>query len=163
MVGQPQLALLAISFNKLAYKHQKDQQRHNHKYKLDVRERERLQKGRSHGRSRFVHNAHRVAMLGLTISRRAIQIPTKRFATRSISRPTVSFRPRASLTSDSSPHHFRLSLKTPFTRCFHHETVSANTADTPEASSERKEVEKREQDLSRYVVVNMRLSVRWSM
>ena len=109
--------------------------------------------------SPFVRHAHlprptQFAMLGLTISRRAIQVPTKRFATRSISRPTVSFRPRTSLAADSTSHRFRPSFNTPFTRCFHHETVSSSTPDTIEKSSEQKEVEKRGQDLSRYVLLN---------
>jgi len=96
-------------------------------------------------------------MLGLTISRRAIQVPTKRFATRSISRPTVSFRPRTSPTSsDSAAYPVRPSLQTAFTRCFHHETVCSSPADAAEGSSDPKEGEKRVEDLSRYVVVNTR-------
>ena len=89
------------------------------------------------------------AMLGLTISRRAIQVPTKRFATRSISRPAVSFRPRTSLTTHSLP--FRPSFNAPFTRFFHREIVGFSTPDTPETPEEQKNAEKREQDLSRYV------------
>ena len=88
-----------------------------------------------------------VSMLGLTISRRAIQVPAKRFATRSISRPTVSFRPNAPLTSDSTTLQFRQSFKTPFTRFFHHDTVSASTQDTAGTSNEQ-------QELSRYVLGN---------
>jgi hypothetical protein len=99
-----------------------------------------------------------LAMLGLTISRRAIQVPTKRFATRSISRPTViSFRPRTgSLAPDTSSHHHlqTLSFKTPFARGFHHETVSSSTADAP---VEHREVgNKGKQDLSRCVVASSR-------
>ena len=112
-------------------------------------------------RSRFIRRAHlpsptRFAMLGLTISRRAIQVPTKRFATRSISRPTVSFRPRTSLAADSTSHRFRPSFKTPFTRCLHHEAVGSSTPETPETSGDQKEVEKRGQDLSRCVPLNTR-------
>jgi len=93
-------------------------------------------------------------MLGLTISRRAIQVPTKRFATRSISRPTVSFRPRISLATDTGPsYRFQTSFKIPFTRFLHHETVGPGTSDTPETSSEQQEVGRREEGLSRYVVL----------
>jgi len=79
-------------------------------------------------RSRLIHHSHlaRPSTLGLTISRRTIQIPAKRLPTRPISSPTtVSFRPTPSLTSDSPSHHARLSFKIPFIRCFHHETVSS--------------------------------------
>lgn len=94
-------------------------------------------------------------MLGLTISRRAVQVPTKRFATRSISRPIFSFRPRTgSLTPDPSSHHLQLSFKTPFARDFHHETVSSSATDTPETPVEQQEADKEKQDLSRYVVAS---------
>lgn len=94
-------------------------------------------------------------MLGLTISRRAIQVPTKRFATRSISRPIISFRPRTgSLTPDPSSHHLQWSFKTPFARDFRHEAVgSSATIDALETPIEQQEADKGEhQDLlTRYV------------
>lgn len=91
-------------------------------------------------------------MLGLTISRRAIQVPTKRFATRSISRPIVSFRPRTgSLTPEAPSLHLQLTFKTLFSRGFHHEAVSSTTADTQETPVEQQEVDKGKRHPSRYV------------
>ena len=59
--------------------------------------------------------------------------------------PTVSFCPTPSLPSDSPSHHARLPFKTPFTRCFHHKTV---TSATPETSDGQKEGERRVRPLA---------------
>ena len=99
-------------------------------------------------------------MLGLTISRRGIQVPTKRFATRSISRPIVLFRPRTGpLTPDPSPfHRWQLSFKTPFARDFHHGATSSSTTDAQETPIEQQEANRvKEEDLSLYVVADSRL------